>query len=76
MVTIVFSSSSTMISGAHTTLFSKNPVADRAFFKEVLKIPCADAGCGWLIVELSTLTMGFSERDCGGADLDTADKKK
>jgi predicted enzyme related to lactoylglutathione lyase len=33
----------------HTILYSKNPDAVRAFFRDVLKFPSVDAGHGWLI---------------------------
>jgi catechol 2,3-dioxygenase-like lactoylglutathione lyase family enzyme len=38
-----------MITGAHVVIYSKDPDADRAFFKDVLKFPSVDAGHGWLI---------------------------
>ena len=38
-----------MISGAHVILYSKNPDADRAFFRDVLRFQSVDAGHGWLI---------------------------
>ncbi|MGH7439337.1 MAG: VOC family protein [Polyangiaceae bacterium] len=41
-----------MIYGAHVILYSKDPEADRTFFKDVLKYPHADAGHGWLIFAL------------------------
>jgi hypothetical protein len=41
-----------MIHGAHVIVFSKNPEADRAFFRDVLQYPFADAGHGWLIFAL------------------------
>lgn len=41
-----------MISGAHAVISSTNPDADRAFFRDVLKLPSADAGGGWLIFAL------------------------
>jgi len=41
-----------MITGAHMILYSKDPDADRAFFKEVLNFPHVDAGRGWLIFAL------------------------
>jgi hypothetical protein len=52
-----------MITGAHITFFSKNAVADRNFFKDVLKIPNVDAGDGWLIFGLPKLTLGVSAGD-------------
>ncbi|AKV00059.1 hypothetical protein AKJ09_06722 [Labilithrix luteola] len=41
-----------MIHGAHVILYSKDAEADRAFFRDVLSYPFADAGHGWLIFAL------------------------
>ena len=41
-----------MIHGAHIIIYSKDAEADRAFFRDVLKYPSADAGHGWLIFSL------------------------
>jgi catechol 2,3-dioxygenase-like lactoylglutathione lyase family enzyme len=41
-----------MIFGAHVLLYTKNADADRAFFRDVLGFPHADAGHGWLIFRL------------------------
>ena len=41
-----------MISGAHAILYSKDAEADRAFLRDVLKLPGVDAGNGWLIFGL------------------------
>ena len=41
-----------MINGAHSVIYSKNPEADRAFFRDVLKLPNVDVGGGWLIFGL------------------------
>ncbi len=41
-----------MIAGAHFLLYSKDPEADRAFFKIALKFPSVDLGDGWLIFAL------------------------
>jgi len=41
-----------MIHGAHVIIYSKDAEADRAFFRDVLKYPHADAGHGWLIFAL------------------------
>jgi hypothetical protein len=41
-----------MIHGVHVILYSKDADADRAFFRDVLKYPFADAGHGWLIFAL------------------------
>jgi catechol 2,3-dioxygenase-like lactoylglutathione lyase family enzyme len=41
-----------MIIGAHVLLYSKDPEADRAFFRDVLEFRSVDAGGGWLIFAL------------------------
>jgi len=41
-----------MIIGAHSIIYSKDPDADRAFFRDVLKFPYVDAHDGWLIFGL------------------------
>ena len=41
-----------MITGAHAILYSTDPAADRAFLRDVLKLPHVDAGEGWLIFGL------------------------
>ena len=41
-----------MITGAHSVIYSKNPEADRLFFRDVLELPSVDVGGGWLIFGL------------------------
>ena len=41
-----------MVTGAHFLLYSKDPEADRAFFRDVLQFRAIDAGGGWLIFAL------------------------
>ncbi len=41
-----------MIIGAHSIIYSARPEADRAFLKDVLKLPAVDVGEGWLIFGL------------------------
>jgi hypothetical protein len=41
-----------MIVGAHSILYSLRPEADRAFLRDVLKLPHVDVGGGWLIFGL------------------------
>ena len=41
-----------MITGAHSIIYSTDAVADRAFFRDLLKLPYVDVGDGWLIFEL------------------------
>jgi predicted enzyme related to lactoylglutathione lyase len=38
-----------VINGAHMIIYSKDPAADRAFFRDVLQWPHVDAHDGWLI---------------------------
>ena len=41
-----------MITGAHSIIYSASPDADRAFLRDVLKLPHVDDGDGWLIFGL------------------------
>ena len=42
----------TLLTGAHSIIYSTNPVADRAFLQDVLRLPNVDVGEGWLIFGL------------------------
>jgi hypothetical protein len=48
-----------MIRGAHFLLFSRDPEADRAFFRDVLNFPAVDLGDGWLIFALPPAEMAI-----------------
>ena len=48
-----------MITGAHVVVHSKDPEADRAFFRDVLKFSAVDAGHGWLIFALPPAEAAF-----------------
>ncbi len=48
-----------MINGAHVIVYSKDPEADRIFFRDVLKFPAVDAGRGWLIFALPPAEAAF-----------------
>ena len=50
-----------MINGAHIVLYSKDPEADRAFFRDVLQLPSVDAGHGWLIFALPPAEATFHD---------------
>src|SRR5476649_743620 len=41
-----------MINGVHVLFYSKDPEADRAFFRDVLEFPALDIGRGWLLFAL------------------------
>jgi catechol 2,3-dioxygenase-like lactoylglutathione lyase family enzyme len=48
-----------MITGAHVIVDTKDPEADRAFFRDVLKFPSVDAGDRWLIFALPPAEAAF-----------------
>ena len=52
-----------MIYGAHVVIYSKDPEADRAFFRDVLKFPFVDAGHGWLIFAMPPLEAAFHDSE-------------
>src|ERR1700755_2179703 len=52
-----------MINGAHVVIYSKDPEADRVFFRDVLKFPAVDAGHGWLIFALPPSEAAFHDSD-------------
>jgi predicted enzyme related to lactoylglutathione lyase len=47
-----------MITGAHFLLYSTDPEADRAFFRDVLRFASIDVGGGWLIFRLPPAEIG------------------
>jgi catechol 2,3-dioxygenase-like lactoylglutathione lyase family enzyme len=55
-----------MINGAHVIVYSKDPEADRAFFRDVLKFPAVDAGHGWLIFALPAAEAAFHPAEKNG----------
>ena len=61
-----------MIIGTHFLLYSKNPEADRAFFRDVLKFPFVDAGEGWLIFAMSPAEAGIHPMDGDFTEVETA----
>ena len=54
-----------MITGSHSIIYSKQPEADRAFLRDVLRLPNVDVGGGWLIFGLppAELAVHPSERN-------------
>jgi catechol 2,3-dioxygenase-like lactoylglutathione lyase family enzyme len=48
-----------MISGAHMVIYSKDAEADRAFFRDVLGFASVDAGHGWLIFAMPPAEAAF-----------------
>jgi catechol 2,3-dioxygenase-like lactoylglutathione lyase family enzyme len=59
-----------MIFGAHIVLYSKDPEADRAFFRDILHFESVDAGRGWLIFALPAAEAAFHPaEENGGQEL-------
>jgi hypothetical protein len=52
-----------MIIGAHSIIFSKDPEADRHFFRDVLRFAHVDVGDGWLIFGLPQAEMAVHPAD-------------
>jgi hypothetical protein len=52
-----------MIFGAHILLHSAQPEADRAFFRDVLRLASVDVGGGWLIFKLPPAEMAVHPTD-------------
>lgn len=52
-----------MIAGAHSIIYSTNPEADRAFFRDVLKLSHVDVGHGWLIFGLPRAEVALHPSD-------------
>jgi len=52
-----------VINGAHAVIYSKDPEADRPFFRDILGFPSVDAGHGWLIFGLPTAEAAFHPAD-------------
>lgn len=57
-----------MISGAHVIIYSQDPHADRAFFRDILGFKSVDAGRGWLIFALPPAEAAFHPSSQGGDD--------
>src|ERR1700739_4000955 len=55
-----------MITGAHIIIYSKDPDADRKFFRDVLNFPAVDAGHGWLIFALPPAEAAFHPDETNG----------
>ncbi|HXN49445.1 MAG TPA: VOC family protein [Bryobacteraceae bacterium] len=52
-----------MITGAHVLLYSQDPEADRAFFRDILQFRSLDVGGGWLIFALPPAELGVHPGD-------------
>jgi hypothetical protein len=47
-----------MITALHTLVYAEDPVAARAFFRDVLQLPGVDVGGGWLIFRTGPSELG------------------
>jgi catechol 2,3-dioxygenase-like lactoylglutathione lyase family enzyme len=56
-----------MLIGAHTVLYSSNPNANRAFFREMLKLAGVDAGGGFMIFGLPAAEVSVHESGSPGS---------
>jgi predicted enzyme related to lactoylglutathione lyase len=54
------------ITGLHAILYSSKDAATRTFFKDVLGLPCVDAGHGWLIFKAPPTEIAVHPDDEGG----------
>lgn len=52
-----------MIRGVHTMLYTSQPEALRAFFRDKLGLPAHDVGEGWLIFDLPEADLGCHPAD-------------
>lgn len=52
-----------MINGAHAIIYSTDAAADRAFLRDVLKLPHVDVGGGWLIFGLPPVEVALHPSD-------------
>jgi catechol 2,3-dioxygenase-like lactoylglutathione lyase family enzyme len=59
-----------MINGTHILIYTANPDADRAFFREVLGFRAVDAGHGWLIFAAPPAEFALHPADGGPAPAD------
>jgi predicted enzyme related to lactoylglutathione lyase len=54
-----------VITGVHAIVFSPDAEKVRAFFADVLNLPSADAGAGWLIFALPPAELAVHPTDSG-----------
>ena len=47
-----------MITAVHTIVYTSDPAATRAFFRDVLEFPSVDTGGGWLIFRTGPSELG------------------
>jgi predicted enzyme related to lactoylglutathione lyase len=52
-----------MIAGSHVIVYTRDAEADRAFFRDVLRLPAVDSGDGWLIFALPPAEVALHPAD-------------
>lgn len=62
---------SLMITAVHNLVYADDPVAARAFFRDVLELPVVDDGDGWLIFKLPRAELGVHPTMDDGPPTDT-----
>jgi hypothetical protein len=55
-----------LITGAHAIVYSMRPEADRAFLRDILRLPNVDVGGGWLIFGLPPSEVAVHPADDNG----------
>jgi predicted enzyme related to lactoylglutathione lyase len=60
-----------MITSVHSLIYAEDPVAARAFFRDVLHLAVVDDGDGWLIFKLPPAELGVHPTMEGGPPSDT-----
>jgi catechol 2,3-dioxygenase-like lactoylglutathione lyase family enzyme len=63
-----------VITGTHILIYTTNPEADRAFFRDVLQFRAVDVGHGWLIFALPPAEVAFHPHDDDAAPKPGADR--
>jgi len=56
-----------VIRGAHVILYSTDADADRAFLADLLRLPTADAGGGWTVLQLPPGEVAVHPAESSGA---------
>ena len=54
-----------IVNGVHVLIYTTDPEADRAFFRDVLGFPYIDVGHGWLIFALPPAEVAWHPADAG-----------
>ena len=62
-----------MVNGVHVLIYTPDPDADRAFFRDVLGFKAVDVGHGWLIFALPPAEAAFHPLDSGTEQQQTGD---